>query len=121
MKGIFEQIQEGNVVEYKPFTIQEFTEVIDGLFYKVTATKNVRILTGLMAGFALDCAIQIQDFHYIETYKRIYGPVQISLGSKHSLNKIVVNLSKDGIFKVIKEGKEITRVNTLKEALSKYE
>jgi hypothetical protein len=76
--------------------------------------KEYIIYTGLVNKWFLDTTFE-KLYHnynvkyYTETYKKCFGLIQVSIGKKHSLNKIIVNLKKDSYsrYTLIKNGKKV--------------
>lgn len=104
-----EQIREGNIVYYKVPTHEEFKKFIGDFYIKSKPLREYTFYTGQWGYTITTWVIKATSYnlsrYWIETYKRS-KLVQISLGKKHGLYKILTN--KEGSFYSVRYGsKEI--------------
>ena len=123
--SLLESLQKNNKIIYKPLNIDDLKKVCKDLFY-TERNYNYSIVVGLVNYYLINWATEtIQNNlpkYHIEQYKRLYGIIQITVGSKHSLNKIVVDLNKGEYkYSIRPGGKEIAKTNNLTEAIRYYD
>lgn len=113
-KGILAQLQD-NTITYKKLDLKEMKRLLTGVLADRLPPKKPYLNTGLLGSHLLQWTMEFQMFdlptYHTETYGKKYGIVQISVGKKHSLNKVIVDMREPEGF-----GKYSVRIGTIEVA-----
>lgn len=125
MKGITNQ--PSDTVTYSKLTVTAFEKILKDIFFKAAPKKRQTVFMGLLGSHSFNWAMEARmmglPYYHIESYGRVYGIVQISVGKKHSLNKIVVDMRQTdnfGKYRVKIGTREVAQANSFMSAMGLF-